>query len=565
MNLSREALLAEAVSVEKAKPPYGDEWWRGALIYEVYWRSFKDSDGDGIGDIAGLYSKLQYIADLGVDGIWIAPFYPSPQEDFGYDVTDARSVDPRAGTTSGFLDLLSEAHRLNLKVLLDFIPIHTSHLHPWFLDSRVSRDHERADWYIWADSAADGGPPNNWLSSFGGGAWTWEPRRSQYYYHPFLPCQPALKLSNEQVLNAVLDDMRFWLGHGVDGFRLDAVQCLACDPDLRSNPPAGQENATVLLGGGPNNPFRKQLHVFDRDVPAAFPLLERMRETVEEFGPDRILLGELADVDSAHEAQKYSVKGKRLHATYDFDLINCRSEDIPEVLRVREHHLRTGWVYNVFTNHDSKRAVSGRTPEASSRDEQIRAAKMLLFLQFTLKGGGILFQGDELGLTQPTLNREDLRDPWGINLWPDFEGRDGVRTPIPWAHDEEQLGFSEATPWLNPALEHAEFAVDLQEVDQDSVLNFVRAFLKWRRRQHILRNGGQQMRAEASPLIAFDRSMHSRTLRCVVNFSKQGRLYPLSDEFEMTQAPGCIAERNSQGVNLPGYGFAICKRTAERR
>lgn len=558
MSSTREALLADAVMVDKMEPPAPPDWWRGAVLYEVYWRSFLDTNADGVGDLRGVCAKLDYIAELGVDAIWLAPFYASPQEDFGYDVIDARSVDPLAGDMNDFLELIDGAHQRGLKVLIDFIPIHTSNQHPWFADSRRDRESDRADWYIWADGAADGGPPNNWLSSFGGSAWTWEPRRSQYYYHPFLPCQPALNLRNAETLEAMLDDMRFWLDHGVDGLRLDAVQCLACDPALRSNPPTSSDGSPILLGGGPHNPFRKQLHLFDRDVPEAIPIIERMRAVVDEYDGDRILVGELADVDASRAAEKYTVNGKRFHAIYDFDLINSRNEEIPHIVMLRDNHLRTGWVYNVFTNHDSVRAVSNMAPLAKTDEERRQAAKMLLFLQFTLKGGGALFQGEELGLSQPKLPRSALRDPWGINLWPDFEGRDGVRTPMPWRAEPAHGGFSDADPWLPLGDEHAAAAVDQQVTDENSVLQFARVFFRWRRTQPLILHGGEDMLDEQAPLIIFDRYAGEDRLRFVVNFSTQGRLYPIGEWLPM-KAPGCSHALASHGIELPAHGFAVLK------
>ena len=557
MSSTREALLADAVMVDKMEPPAPPDWWRGAILYEVYWRSFLDSNGDGVGDLTGVRAKLDYIADLGADAIWLAPFYASPQEDFGYDIVDARSVDALAGTMNDFLELIEAAHDRDLKVVLDFIPIHTSNQHPWFIASRRDRENDRADWYIWADGASDGGPPNNWLSSFGGSAWTWEPRRSQYYYHPFLPCQPGLNLRTPETLEAVLGDMRFWLDHGVDGFRLDAVQCLACDPALRSNPPTASDGSPILLGGGPHNPFRKQLHLFDRDVPEAIPIIERMRAVIDEYDGERVLIGERADVDSSRAAEKYTVNGKRFHAVYDFDLINCRQEEMAGIVKLRDNHLRTGWVYNVFTNHDSIRALTNMAPLAKTPEQRRQAAKMLLFLQFTLKGGGALFQGEELGLPQPKLPRSALRDPWGINLWPDFEGRDGVRTPMPWQGAAAHAGFSEAEPWLPLGEGHAEAAVDRQAGDKNSVLCFARAFFRWRKRQPLILRGGEKILDEQAPLVVYDRYAGQDRLRCIVNLSPQTRLHPHDDAWRALSAPGCSQAASSHGVELQPFGFAV--------
>ena len=443
MEGGRETLIAEALL--DPSEPERHEWWRGAMFYEVYLRSFRDSDGDGIGDLAGLQEKLDYIQSLNVDGIWLSPFYPSPQKDFGYDITDFCAVDPTFGTLDEFDRLLADAHNRGLAVLIDIVPCHTSDEHPWFQESRRDPDGTMGDWYIWADPAHDGGPPNNWLSSFGGPAWTWDPRRSQYYYHPFLTCQPALNLRNPDTLAAMLNVLRFWMGRGVDGFRMDAVQCLTCDPMLRSNPPCPEGESIRSLGGGPHNPFRKQLHYFDRDVPESLPIVEAIRAVMQEGSPEGIAIGELADIDSSRAAVKYTEFGKRFHAVYDFDMINAVQsvQDMREIIRTRTEFVGSGEIMTVFTNHDSERAVSNLTNFAADAGKADAAAKLLLFLQCTMRGGGILYQGDELGLPQPTLGREDLQDPWGKAFWPDFAGRDGVRTPIPWQAEARHAGFSD--------------------------------------------------------------------------------------------------------------------------
>src|SRR5690606_17751642 len=321
------------------------------------------------------------------DGFWMSPFFVSPQKDFGYDIKDFRGIDESHGTMDDFLELLECAHRRNLKVLIDFTPAHTSDEHPWFQESRSSRTNPKADWYTWSDADIDGCPPNNWLSSFGGSAWTWDPRRSQYYYHPFLTCQPALNLQNPETLEAVRNEMRFCLDLGIDGLRLDAVQCLACNPDFRSNPPISSAGSSVLIGGGPHNPFGRQTHLFDRDVPEALEIVEKLRDTVDEYEGDRILIGELADIDSSRLSEKYTVQGEGFHAVYDFDLINAEpsAEALVEMIDRRTVFLRTGWLMNVFSNHDSTRSVSNLTRFAVEAGLRREAAKLLAFLQLALK------------------------------------------------------------------------------------------------------------------------------------------------------------------------------------
>ncbi len=562
MKAGRRTLIAEALLA--AEPVQRDEWWRGAIFYEIYLRSFMDSDGDGVGDLPGVIDRLDHVADLNVDGLWLAPFYPSPQEDFGYDITDFCDVDPMFGTSDDLDRLIAAAHDRNLRILLDLVPCHTSSQHDWFKQSRSSRDNDKADWYIWANSRDDGGPPNNWLSSFGGPAWTWEPRRAQYFYHPFLTCQPALNLRNPETLDAMLQVLGFWLDRGVDGFRLDAIQCLTCDPLLRDNPPCPDASCNPSLGGGEHNPFRKQMHYFDRDVPETVPILETLRGAVEGRPGNPALIGELADVDSTRTAVKYTQAGERLHATYDFDLINAVKtvEGMRDLLRVREDFRGSGSVMNVFTNHDSERAVSNMTGFAVEAGLVPEAAKLLVFLQATLRGGGILFQGEELGLPQPELAPENMQDPWGKAFWPEFRGRDGVRTPIPWERGTHNAGFSAAEkPWLPVAEEHLPLAVDTQRADPQSVLSFVSGLLAWRRTMPILRHGHESVIHDTDDrIIAFDRYDAQDRLTLVTNMSLDEALFPVTRENQLLDVIGTRARREGETITLAPLGFCVIDR-----
>ena len=564
----RETVLARAMLRPPLEPMSRQEWWRGCALYQIYIRSFNDTDADGVGDLRGVIEKLDYIRGLNVDGFWLSPFFPSPQKDFGYDVTDFRNVDSRLGTMDDFMELLEEAHKCGLKLLIDFVPGHTSDEHPWFLESREDRDNPKADWFIWADAEPNGGPPNNWLSSFGGSAWTWEPRRCQYYYHPFLECQPALNLRNPAALEAMLDNMAFWFDRGVDGMRFDAVQCLTCDPDLRSNPTVSSAGSSVMYGGGPNNPFARQVHLFDRDVPEALEIVERMRDVANRYDPQPVLIGELADTDSSRLSEKYTTEHLGFHAVYDFDLINTEKDvtTFSELLEARSAFLRTGWLMNVFSNHDARRSVSNMTDFALPADNRRQAAKLLAFMQFALKGGGILYQGEELGLTHAKLDYEDLQDPWGRNLWPDFEGRDGARTPMPWQADSKNAGFSHGDPWLPVVDEHVPLAVDTQLADPDSNLNFVRDFLAWRRNEPLLKWGGERVYLmDVAPLIVWDRYGEGRSLTCIANFSLLQTMFPFGnrDWGELLPIPGSTAQTSGRGVSLEPLGFAILERQGE--
>ena len=554
----RDIELLRAFS-KQTPPPNPPEWWRGGVFYEVYVRSFNDTTGDGLGDLQGVIEKIDYIADLGVDGIWLAPFYASPQDDCGYDVSDFFAVDERFGTLDTVRELIAAAHDRGLKVLLDLILGHTSDQHPWFQESSQSRDNPKADWYVWADGDADGGAPNNWLSSFGGRAWRWEPNRAQYVYRPFLESQPALNLDNREVISEMKDVMRFWLDLGADGFRLDAIQCLAHDVALRSNPPA-VENDNPSVGGGPNNPFKRQIHLFDRDVPEAIDILREIRSVADEFEPPRALIGELADVDSSRMAPKYTVGTNRLHAVYDFDLIH-RTENLKswtDMLEVRSRYLVPGSSLNVFTNHDSQRAVSHLLPEACKLGRAAEAAKLLLFLQATLMGGAILFQGDELGLEQPQLSEDQIKDPWGKALWPDFVGRDGVRCAMPWEADKPNGGFSEASETYHEMPKsHLDSAVDRQLVDDTSVLRFTQRLLAWRREHPMLRVAGNDMLTDTPEnVIAYERRMPDNVLICIANFGleKQDIVLPRGGLKTVFGMGNCTL--NGNRLSLDGLAFA---------
>lgn len=553
----------QAPALLLSEPPDAD-WWRGAVIYQVYLRSFQDTDGDGIGDLPGVLQRLDHVAALGVDALWLSPFYRSPQEDFGYDVSDFRSVDPSMGTMEDFRRLREATRARGLKLLLDFIPGHTSDRHPWFQESRSSRDNPRADWYVWADAAPDGTAPNNWISSFGGPAWTWDPRRAQFYFHPFLSCQPALDLTRPEVLEAVLGELHFWLRRGVDGVRLDAIQCIACDPDLRANPRVSRKGSPILLGGGPNNPFARQLHLFDRDVPEALDIFRAFRRTADGFDPPKLLLGELSDVDSPVVCEKYTGCRDGLHLTYDYDLVNApaRVAELRRLLVRQCETVRQGWTLNAFSTHDSPHAVSKFGQWAVDLGHQDDIAKLLMVLLLCLRGGACLYQGQELGLTQAEIPDDRIVDPWGRHLWPDFKGRDGCRTPMPWSGDAAHAGFTDPTarPWLEVPAEHRARAVDRQDADERSVLNFTRRFLHWRRQQRPLLLGDIRFLDIEEPLLAFERFDEAGNLLVALNFSADARRLPHDRDLEATDAPGLSGRRCERGVLLPPFGAFIGRR-----
>jgi len=501
--------LADAVTRQTAPPP----WWRGAAIYQIYPRSFCDSNGDGVGDLPGVTAHLDYVASLGVDGIWLSPFFTSPMRDFGYDIADFCDVDPLFGTLADFDALVTRAHALGLKVLIDQVYSHTSNQHAWFKASRASRTGGKTDWYVWADAKPDGSPPNNWQSVFHGPAWTWDARRGQYYLHNFLPEQPDLNLHCAAVQEALLDVARFWLDRGVDGFRKDAVNFLMCDLALTDNPPA------AVLARPPTRPFDFQDHVYNQSQPEIAAFLERIRAVLDGYD-DRFSVAEVGG-DAALEEMKAFTRGdSRLHSAYGFSFLYSAALT-PETVRAVIGDWRgedgEGWPSWAFSNHDAPRACSRF---AAGPDEYPIVARLCLTLLLCLRGNAFIYQGEELGLPQGEVPYERLQDPEAIANWPQTLGRDGARTPMPWRRGAVQMGFSSAEPWLPIDPRHAALAVDQQVDDPASTLNFCRALLTFRRRHPALRAGDLILLPAPDPLIVFERQDDVSRLLCVFNLGR---------------------------------------------
>ncbi|GAB4523020.1 MAG: alpha glucosidase [Amphiplicatus sp.] len=481
------------------------EWWRGGVVYQIYPRSFCDSNDDGVGDLRGATSKLDYLKRLGVDGAWLSPFFRSPMKDYGYDVSDYRDVDPIFGTLDDFDALLDRAHRLGLKVVIDQVYSHTSDQHPWFRESRSSRDNPKADWYVWADAKADGTPPNNWISLFGGQAWSWDTRRRQYYMHNFLAEQPDLNFHNPQVREAVLDVARFWLERGVDGFRLDVANFYYCDRQLRDNPPKRPE-------GGFARPYQHQRHLYDRSQPENVAFMETFRKLVDQYR-DRMTVAEIGSDSYIARSIEYTEPG-RLHTAYNFMLL----ENGPLTAKLVRDALEswtseTAWPSWSFSNHDVVRARTRWGGEEASD----AFAQMLMGLLLSLRGTIFLYQGDELGLPQADVPFEKLKDPEGIRFWPDSLGRDGCRTPIPWRAGEPNAGFSTVEPWLPVDPRHDALAADRQEKDSTSTLNRTRGFIALRRAHPALRLGAIDFLDAPEPVLAFRRAYEKESLICAFN------------------------------------------------
>ena len=506
--------------MESSKKAPNDNWWRGGVIYQIYPRSYADSNGDGIGDLPGITGKLEYVARLGVDAIWLSPFFKSPMKDFGYDISDYCDVDPMFGTLDDIRALVKRAHELGLKVMIDQVLSHTADSHPWFVESRESRDNPKSDWYVWADCKQDGNPPNNWLSIFGGSAWQWDTRRCQYYLHNFLTSQPDLNFHNKEVQDALLDTVKFWLELGVDGYRLDTVNFYFHDAKLRDNPPRGKPSGDDPAVT-PVNPYAWQWHKFDKSQPENLKFLQRLRALLDQY-PNTTMVGEVGDDDGLARVAEYTSGGDKLHMAYCFELLGTAhsASYLHKVLSRLVEVVGGCWPSWALTNHDVPRLAT-RWGGANPPQGLLRLAAAM---QMSLRGSPCLYQGDELGLPEADVAYEDLQDPYGITMWPEFKGRDGCRTPMPWVSTDPKLGFSgsatAAKPWLPVSEAHRPLAVDVQEKQSDSLLSFYRQLLQWRKSQPVLLHGDTALLPADEQVLAYVRTHESKKILCVFNLSE---------------------------------------------
>lgn len=526
------------------------DWWKGAVIYQIYPRSFADSNGDGVGDLRGIVSRLEYVRDLGVDAIWVSPFYTSPMKDFGYDVADFRGVDRLFGDLEDFKALLERANSLGLKVIVDQILGHTSDEHPWFRESRADRNNPKADWYVWADPRPDGSPPNNWLSPFGGSAWTWDSRRGQYYFHNFLQCQPDLNFRNPAVRQAQLSNLRYWLRLGVDGVRLDAVNFYFHDRYLRDNPPL-LERSAVRAGLGRDNPYGYQRHLYDNTQPENLDFLRELRAVLDEF-PGRSGIGEVFADDSVGVMAQYASGSDRLHMVYTFELLGESSS--PGFLRSAiadvEDRIGSGWSCWALSNHDVERCASRWGRGAAEPD---RLARVALAMLFSLRGGAMLYQGEELGLPEADIPFAALQDPYGLAFWPVYKGRDGCRTPMVW-DETAWCGFSEVEPWLPIDWRHRKQAVSRQEREQNSLLLWTRRFLRWRRRQPALLRGNLNLVRDTGDALCWLRQCAEQTLLVALNLTGQRLSTPLRHRaLEVLEGHGFTGRLSNSKIVLDPY------------
>ena len=526
-----------------------DEWWRGATIYQIYPRSFQDDDGDGLGDLPGITRRLDHVAMLGVDAIWLSPIFPSPMHDMGYDVSDYCGVDPRFGSLEDFDQLLAKAHRLGIKVIIDQVLSHTSDRHPWFLESRASRDNARSDWYVWSDPLPDGAPPNNWPSVFGGTAWEWEPRRRQYYLHNFLKQQPDLNFHNPAVQDAILETMRFWLERGVDGFRLDTVNYYTHDPLLRPNPPRKPDWGGVY----PVNPYDMQDHVHSKTRPENLAFVERMRALGDAFEA-RTLIGEVAETgDRALEIMaEYTAGDRRLHMAYSFDMLGpvFTAAHIRHEVETFFRHAPDGWPCWSFSNHDVARHVS----RWARSGEEDAVARLSIAILASLPGTICLYQGEELGQTETELTYEELTDPPGLRFWPEHKGRDGCRTPMVWEAAAPAAGFSTGRPWLPVKPPQAARAVDRQDGDPGSILTAYRRTLAFRQSRAELRRGSVAFLDLPEPVLGIMRRDGDSATLGLFNLGRDAVAVEIGNAAREI-GPASGATRDGNRVTLAPFGI----------
>jgi alpha-glucosidase len=518
------------------------DWWRNSVTYQIYPRSFQDSSGNGIGDIAGITARLDHVASLGVDAIWLSPIFTSPMADMGYDVSDYTDIDPLFGTLSDFDALIARAHDLGLKVIVDQVISHSSDQHPFFVESRSSRDNPKADWYVWVDPMPDGTPPNNWVSVFGGSAWEWDSRRRQYYLHNFLTSQPDFNFHNPMVQDWLLQTMRFWLDRGVDGFRLDTVNFYFHDQKLRSNPPDPRNTLTPKV-----NPYDMQDHMYSKNRPENLAFLERLRALTDEF-EDRAMVGEVGESRRAGEIMaQYTAGNSRLHMAYSFDMLGPEftAEHFRQKIEGFYAAAPNGCPCWSFSNHDVIRHVSRW--EAFGDTEAL--AKQAIAMLAGFQGSLCLYQGEELGQIETDILYSELTDPPGFKFWPDYKGRDGCRTPMVW-DESDQAGFTSGTPWL--PIKPPQKARNAAGQGEGSVLAAYREILAFRKNSPALRKGKTLFLNLPEPVLGFLRD----DMLCLYNLSPSVVALVLDSEGQM-QGPHQNAKICGKTVQLGANGFVF--------
>jgi alpha-glucosidase len=531
------------------------DWWRGSVTYQVYPRSFQDDNGDGVGDLPGITRRLEHLAGLGVDAVWLSPFFRSPMADMGYDVSDYTDVDPVFGTLADFDALVARAHALGLKVVIDQVLSHSAAAHPAFQESRSSRVNPKADWYVWADPKHDGSPPNNWLSVFGGPAWQWDARRKQYYLHNFLTSQPDLNYHNPEVQDWALGVLRFWLERGVDGFRFDTVNYFFHDPLLRDDPADFRVKPEAE-----GNPYGMQYHLFSKNQPENLAWMERIRGLLDEFGAASV--GEMGESHHAIRMMgEYTAPG-RLHQCYSFELMGYDYSAAFFRGKLGEFFAGApdGWPMWAFSNHDVVRHVSRWAKYGDSQDALAKQAGALLL---SFEGSICLWQGEELGQTDTELGFEELTDPQGITFWPEPVGRDNTRTPMVW-DGSEFGGFSTVKPWLPVKAPQAARHVAGQAGVAGSVLEFYRAMIGFRKRSAALTTGRTRFLDLGEPVLGFVREAAGESLLCLFNLSPVARVLRVQGVADVT-GPSLAAGLVDGQLTLGPNGVAFLVVTGEMR
>jgi alpha-glucosidase len=544
-------------SLAQGKPvdAEGHQWWQHAVFYEIYPRSFADSNNDGIGDLKGIESKLGYLQKLGVDAIWITPCYPSPQVDFGYDVSNYENIDPMYGTLADFDHLAAAAKKKHIRIIMDFVINHTSDQHPWFLDSKLSRTSTHRDWYIWRDGKGDGAPPNNWISGFGGSAWRFDPTTGQYYYHYFATAQPDLNWRNPLVEKAMFDVTRFWYKHGVSGFRLDAVDLLFEDPELRDNPVLAGKNEM----GDP-----KTQEIYNDKLPENHDVLRRLRVVADEN--NAVLVGETYTDSAAELKEYYGSHNDEIQLPMDFMFCQVDKLSAPEFRRqIALAESTGGWPTYVIGNHDMERSYV-RYGDGKHNDE---IAKLMAALYLTLRGTPIMYYGEELGMTNNNPTRkEDVKDPMGITGWPGYKGRDGERTPMQW-NDGPNAGFTRGTPWLPIPATYKKYNVQSESRDPESILEFYRHLLALRHQDRALLEGDYlPLNEDNANVLSYLRRYQNEAVLVALNMSASIQVV----NFDLTQqgfsqarvkvlltTPNSLPKAGPQKISLEPFSVYVAR------
>lgn len=499
-----------------------EPWWKTAVFYQIYPRSYADSTGNGIGDLRGIINRFSHIEKLGIDAIWFSPFFTSPQKDFGYDISDYKAINPEYGSMADFDELLELAHGKGIKIILDMVLNHTSDQHAWFLESRKSKDNPYRDWYIWRDGKGRK-PPNNWKSVFGGSAWTYEEQTGQWYYHRFVKEQPDLNYRTPNVKDAMFDQIRFWLDKGVDGFRLDVINMIFEYEDLRNNP-----RSRHLLPSKKHTAYLFQNHLYDQDLPETHTFCTELREVVDSYSGDRVLIGEVFSTFNA--IRSFYGDNDELHLVFNFDFMKrpFKAQSFREAIEISEKEFSNPlWPCYVFSNHDDVRLIS-------RMGNDVRKARLLALMLLTLRGTPFIYYGEEIGMKQAKIPRNKMVDPLGKHFWysPIPIGRDGCRTPMQW-DDSTNAGFSpisqEVETWLPIPQDYKAINVKSQENDPNSLLNFYKNLLRIRKEQKSLQLGKLEIIPLHKNCLSYIRSYKNEKSLVVLNFSKNSLLIPYRD------------------------------------